>query len=174
YASPMHDIGKIGIPDHILLKPDRLTAEEFETIKTHTTIGASILANSKAEVLKVAHEIAMNHHEKWNGKGYPRGLQKEDTPVSGRIVGIADTFDALTSKRPYKDPYPLKVALEIIRAERGISFDPEVVDVFMDNIEAIKQIKGEVDEMPNVSLTDFNWSERDKAEKIDRKISLML
>ncbi|MFP4193697.1 MAG: HD domain-containing phosphohydrolase [Desulfobacterales bacterium] len=174
YASPMHDIGKIGIPDHILLKPDRLTAEEFETIKTHTTIGASILANSKAEVLKVAHEIAMNHHEKWNGKGYPRGLQKEDTPVSGRIVGIADTFDALTSKRPYKDPYPLKVALEIIRSERGISFDPEVVDVFMDNIEAIKQIKGEVDEMPNVSLTDFNWSERDKAEKIDRKISLML
>ncbi|MFW5908478.1 MAG: HD domain-containing phosphohydrolase [Desulfosalsimonas sp.] len=174
YASPMHDIGKIGIPDNILLKPGRLTKEEFETIKTHTTIGASILSDSKADVLKVAHEIALNHHEKWNGKGYPKGLKKEQTPVSGRIVGIADTFDALTSKRPYKDPYPLKAAVEIIRSERGISFDPKVVDVFLDNIEAIKQIKDEVDEIPRVSLTDFKWSERDKAEKIDRRISLKL
>ncbi|MCF8111914.1 MAG: response regulator [Desulfobacteraceae bacterium] len=174
YASPMHDIGKIGIPDNILLKPGRLTEDEFETIKTHTTIGASILADSKAEVLKVAHEIALCHHEKWNGKGYPHGFKKEETPVSGRIVGIADTFDALTSRRPYKDPYPMKVALEIIRSERGISFDPRVVDAFMDNIDGIKQIKDEVDEIPRVSLTDFKWSERDKAEKIDRRISLKL
>lgn len=174
YASPMHDIGKIGIPDNILLKPGRLTAEEFETIKTHTTIGASILSDSKADVLKVAHEIALNHHEKWDGTGYPGGLQKEKTPISGRIVGIADTFDALTSKRPYKDPYPLNVALEIIRSERGTSFDPEVVDVFMDNIDKIRQIKDEVSEHPKANLTDFKWSERDKAAKIDRRISLKL
>ncbi|MGM0787685.1 MAG: HD-GYP domain-containing protein [Thermodesulfobacteriota bacterium] len=174
YASPMHDIGKIGIPDNILLKPGRLTDEEFETIKTHTTIGAKILANSKAEVLKVAHEIALNHHEKWNGKGYPRGLEKDKTPVSGRIVGIADTFDALTSKRPYKDPYPLEVALEIIRSERETSFDPEVVDVFLDSIDDIKRIKNEVNENPQVSRENFEWSERDRMEKMDRRISLRL
>ncbi len=174
YASPMHDIGKIGIPDNILLKPGRLTDEEFETIKTHTTIGAKILANSKAEVLKVAHEIALNHHEKWNGKGYPRGMEKDKTPVSGRIVGIADTFDALTSKRPYKDPYPLEVALEIIRSERETSFDPEVVDVFLDSIDDIKRIKNEVNENPQVSRENFEWSERDRMEKMDRRISLRL
>lgn len=172
YASPMHDIGKIGIPDHILLKPGRLTSEEFETIKTHTTIGSSILEDSKAEVLKVAQEIALTHHEKWNGAGYPLGLKKEKAPISGRIVGIADTFDALTSKRPYKDPYPVEVALEIIRSERGQSFDPSIVDIFMDNIESIKQIKDEVDEDPEISLCDFKWSERDRAEKIDRRIKL--
>lgn len=174
YASPMHDIGKIGIPDHILLKPGRLTDDEFETIKTHTTVGANILANSKADVLKVAHEIALNHHEKWNGKGYPRGLKKDETPVSGRIVGLADTFDALTSKRPYKDPYPLEVALEIIRSERETSFDPEMVDVFLDSIDDIKRIKNEVNENPQVSRENFEWSERDRVEKIDRRISLRL
>ncbi|MBS3732132.1 MAG: response regulator [Desulfobacterales bacterium] len=172
YASPMHDIGKIGIPDSILLKPGRLTDEEFETIKTHTTIGASILQDSNAQVLQVAHEIALNHHEKWDGKGYPRGLKKDETPVSGRIVGIADTFDALTSKRPYKEPYPVEVAVEIIRSERGSHFDPEVVDAFLENIEEIKQIKDEVGAISDVSLTDFVWSERDRAEKMDRRIRL--
>ncbi len=173
YASPMHDIGKIGIPDNILLKPGRLTAEEFETIKTHTTIGASILADSKADVLKIAHEIALTHHEKWDGTGYPYGLKKEKTPVSGRIVGIADTFDALTSKRPYKDPYPLEVALEIIRSERGASFDPDVVDIFMENIEGINRIKDEVNETPEISRNEFEWSERDRAEKIDQRIGFI-
>ncbi|MFO7886159.1 MAG: HD domain-containing protein, partial [Desulfobacteraceae bacterium] len=167
YASPMHDIGKIGIPDNILLKPGRLTAREFETIKTHTTIGASILSDSKADVLKVAHEIALNHHEKWDGTGYPGGLQKEKTPISGRIVGIADTFDALTSKRPYKDPYPLNVALEIIRSERGTSFDPEVVDVFMDNIDKIRQIKDEVNEHPKVNLAAV-------FKKLDNRVTIIL
>ncbi|MCF8025889.1 MAG: response regulator [Desulfobacteraceae bacterium] len=174
YASPMHDIGKIGIPDNILVKPGRLTKEEFETIKSHTTIGAAILADSKADVLKVAREIAFTHHEKWNGTGYPNGLKKENTPISGRIVGIADTFDALTSRRPYKDPYPVDVALKIIRSERGESFDPSIVDVFMDNIKAIKQIKDEVDKDPEISLTDFKWSERDRAAKIDLRINLKL
>ncbi len=172
YASPMHDIGKIGIPDSILLKPGRLTEEEFETIKTHTTIGASILQDSKAQVLQVAHEIALNHHEKWNGNGYPRGLKADETPIGGRIVGIADTFDALTSKRPYKEPYPVEVAVEIIRSERGTHFDPEVVDVFLENIGEIKQIKDEVGAISDVSLADFVWSERDRAEKMDRRIRL--
>ena len=174
YASPMHDIGKIGIPDSILLKPGRLTDDEFETIKTHTTIGASILQDSKAQVLQVAHEIALNHHEKWNGNGYPRGLKEDETPVSGRIVGIADTFDALTSKRPYKEPYPVEVAVEIIRSERGTHFDPEVVDVFLENIGTIKQIKDEVGAISDVSLADFVWSERDRAENMDRRIRLRM
>ncbi|MFW6333712.1 MAG: HD domain-containing phosphohydrolase [Desulfosalsimonas sp.] len=174
YASPMHDIGKIGIPDNILLKPGKLTDKEFETIKTHTTIGASILADSKADVLKVAHEIALTHHEKWNGRGYPGGAKEDQIPISGRIVGIADTFDALTSKRPYKDPYPIEVALEIIRSERGESFDPRVADVFMENLGDIKRIKEKVTENPEIKISDFEWSERDRAEKIDRRIKLRL
>lgn len=174
YASPMHDIGKIGIPDHILLKPGRLTSEEFEIIKTHTTIGASILAESKADVLKMAHEIALTHHEKWNGTGYPNGMKKNDIPISGRIVGIADVFDALTSRRPYKQPYPVEVAVEIIRSEREGHFDPELVDIFVENIDAIEKIRQQVGEAVHASLADFVWSERDRAEKIDRRIQCRL
>ncbi|MCF8027488.1 MAG: response regulator [Desulfobacteraceae bacterium] len=171
YASPMHDIGKIGIPDQILLKPGRLTAEEFETIKTHTTIGASILGESRADVLKTAHEIALNHHEKWDGSGYPRGLKKEEIPISGRIVGIADIFDALTSRRPYKDPYPLEVAVEIIRSEQGVKLDPDLVAVFIRNIDQVDRIRREVGEIENASLADFAWSERDQAVHMDRIIA---
>lgn len=171
YASPMHDIGKIGIPDQILLKPGRLTAGEFETIKTHTTIGASILGESRADVLKTAHEIALNHHEKWDGSGYPRGLKKEEIPISGRIVGIADIFDALTSRRPYKDPYPLEVAVEIIRSEQGIKLDPDLVAVFISNINQVEQIRREVGEIEHPSLADFAWSERDQAVHMDRLIA---
>ena len=171
YASPMHDIGKIGIPDQILLKPGRLTADEFETIKTHTTIGASILAESRADVLKTAHEIALNHHEKWDGSGYPRGLKKEEIPISGRIVGIADIFDALTSRRPYKDPYPLEVAVEIIRSEQGVKLDPDLVAVFISNIDQVEQIRREVGEIEHPSLAAFAWSERDQAVHMDRIIT---
>lgn len=171
YASPMHDIGKIGIPDQILLKPGQLTAEEFETIKTHTTIGASILAESRADVLKTAHEIALNHHEKWDGSGYPRGLKKEEIPISGRIVGIADIFDALTSRRPYKEPYPLEVAVEIIRSEQGIRLDPDLVAVFIRHIDQVEQIRREVGEIESASLADFAWSERDQAVHMDQIIA---
>lgn len=143
YASPMHDVGKIGISDSILTKPGKLTDEEFNIIKTHTTIGGQILANSKAEVLKVAEQIAISHHEKWNGKGYPQGLSGDTIPLAGRIVGLADVFDALTSKRPYKDPFPVKVALDIIKKERGQHFDPDVVDVFFEHIDEILKIKSE-------------------------------
>ncbi len=172
YASPMHDIGKIGIPDNILLKPGRLTDEEFEVIKTHTTIGASILAKAKADVLKLAQEIAMTHHEKWNGKGYPHGLSRTDIPMAGRIVGIADTFDALTSQRPYKKPYPVEIAIDIIKKERGEHFDPDVVDVFLANIDAVIDIKEEIGSQSIPSLADFVWSERDRADEIDKTISI--
>ena len=170
YASPMHDIGKIGIPDSILLKPGRLTSEEFDIIKTHTTIGASILAKSKADILKLAQEIALTHHEKWNGKGYPKGLSKTEIPITGRIVGIADTFDALTSQRPYKKPYPIEVAIDIIKKEREQHFDPDVVDVFIASIDDIQRIKGEIGSQTIVSLADFIWSERDRADKTDTAI----
>jgi len=144
YASPMHDVGKIGIPDSILMKPGKLTEEEFATMKTHSIIGANLMAYSKAPVLKLAEEIALSHHEKWNGKGYPQGLAGEDIPLVGRIVGLADVFDALTSKRPYKNPFPVEKAIDIIKQERGEHFDPDVVDVFLENIDEILKIKAEV------------------------------
>lgn len=164
YAAPMHDIGKIGIPDQILFKPGRLTAEELEIVKTHTTIGAAILADSKSEILIMAHETALSHHEKWNGSGYPRGLAGTDIPLVGRIVGLVDVFDALTTVRPYKKPYPTEVALEIIRKERGIHTDPEITDLFFDNIDAILEIREEVSPKQHADLDDFSWSDRD-AEK---------
>lgn len=164
YAAPMHDIGKIGIPDQILLKPGRLTPEELEIVKTHTTIGAAILADSKSEILIMAHDTALSHHEKWDGSGYPRGLAGTDIPLVGRIVGLVDVFDALTTVRPYKTPYPTEVALQIIRKEREKHTDPEITDLFFDNIDAILKIREEVSPKQHTSLDDFNWSDRD-AEK---------
>ncbi len=172
YASPMHDIGKIGIPDHILLKPDRLTKEEFDIVKNHTTIGAAILEAARSEVLQVSREIALTHHEKYNGRGYPQGLSGSNIPVSGRIVAIADTFDALTSRRPYKDPYPIDVAVDIIRSEKGAHFDPEIADVFLENIEEIREIRNTIGQMESVSLADFIWSRRDMAVDMGKKIAL--
>ncbi len=167
YAAPMHDVGKIGIPDNILMKPGKLTDEEFEIIKTHSTIGAKILANSKSKVLNVAEQIALYHHEKWNGKGYPQGLSGDNIPLTGRIVGLADVFDALTSKRPYKDPYSMEVAIDIIKKERGEHFDPDIVDVFLENKDEILKIKAEVHLEEGLSLVDFTRSERDQLEGIN-------
>ena len=164
FAAPMHDVGKIGTPDHILLKSGKLTDQEFDLMKTHTTIGAKILGNSKAKILQVAEQIALSHHEKWNGKGYPRGLSGENIPLVGRIVALADTFDALTSKRPYKEPYPVAIALEIIKKARGQHFDPDVVDVFLENIDEILKIKSEVGSTEDSSLSGFTLSKRDQAE----------
>ena len=152
YAAPMHDVGKIGIPDNILMKPGKLTDEEFDFMKTHTTIGAKILVDSKAEILQLAQQIAISHHEKWNGRGYPQGLAGDTIPLAARIVGLTDVFDALTSKRPYKDPFPVEVALDIIKKERGEHFDPDVVNVFFENIDEILKIKDEVDADGDVSL----------------------
>jgi putative two-component system response regulator len=160
-ASPLHDLGKIGIPDSILLKPGRLTDEEFAIMKTHTIIGANILAYSDAEVLQVAEQIAISHHEKWNGRGYPQGLVADTIPLVGRIVGLADVFDALTSKRPYKDAYPVEAAVNIIKKELGQSFDPGIGEVFLDCVDEIVAIKEEVDETGVVRAADFTYSERD-------------
>jgi putative two-component system response regulator len=140
-ASPMHDIGKIGIPDAILLKPGPLDPAEWEVMKTHTEIGAKILDSSSSNYLAAGRSIALAHHEKWDGSGYPAGLAGEDIPLFGRICAIADVFDALTSKRPYKEPYPNEKALEIMREGRGTHFQPELLDLFFDNFAMVEEIQ---------------------------------
>ncbi|NMC50305.1 MAG: response regulator [Desulfovibrio sp.] len=140
-ASPMHDIGKIGIPDSILLKPGKLTPEEWEVMKKHTVFGARILGSSSFELLRAGEIIALSHHEKWDGSGYPQGLSGEDIPLYGRICAVADVFDALTNRRPYKEAFSNEVSLEIMRAGRGAHFDPRVLDLFLDGFEAILAIK---------------------------------
>ncbi len=141
YAAPMHDIGKIGIPDRILLKPGKLTPSEFEVMKMHTTIGAEIIGESDYPVLRLAREIALTHHEKWDGSGYPAGLKGKDIPLSGRMVAIADVFDALTSDRIYRKAWSVERAVDYIRENRGKHFDPELVDLFLNYLEDIIKIK---------------------------------
>jgi putative two-component system response regulator len=131
-AAHLHDLGKLAVPESILLKPGPLTTEEFEQVKRHTTTGARILAGSSWEVLQSAEEIALSHHEWWNGHGYPAGLAGERIPLSGRIVAVADVFDALTHVRPYKHAWPVGQAVEEIRSLRTSQFDPDVVEVFME------------------------------------------
>ena len=162
YAAPMHDVGKIGIPDKILMKPGKLTKEEFEIMKTHSLIGARLLSKSKSRILQMAQEIALSHHEKFNGKGYPNGLSKEDIPFSGRIVAIADTFDALTSKRPYKDPYPMDMVYDMIKKEKGQHFDPEITELFLKNFNAFIDIRHKFGKPFQIELESFRLSERDK------------
>ncbi|MEW6087621.1 MAG: two-component system response regulator [bacterium] len=141
YAAPMHDIGKIGIPDHILLKPGKLTPGEWEIMKQHTIIGAEILANSEADFIKLAEVIALTHHEKWDGSGYPKGLKAAGIPAAGRICAIADVFDALTSKRPYKEIFPVEKSFAIIKDGRGNYFDPEMTDAFLTSRDKILEIR---------------------------------
>jgi putative two-component system response regulator len=141
YAAPMHDVGKIGIPDRILLKPGRLDSEEWRIMKQHTTIGARILEGFSSGFIKLAEVIALTHHEKWDGSGYPLGLADRKIPLVGRIVALADVFDALNSKRPYKEALPVEQSLQLIRDGRGAHFDPDVVDAFFDVQEEILAIK---------------------------------
>lgn len=141
YAAPMHDIGKIGTPDRILLKPGKLDPDEWKIMKQHTTIGARILEGSDAEFIKLGETIALTHHEKWNGSGYPKGLKGSEIPIVGRITAIADVFDALTSKRPYKESFSLEKSFNIIREGRGSHFDPAVVDAFFAIEDEILSIK---------------------------------
>ena len=141
YAAPMHDVGKIGIPDSILLKPGKLDPAEWETMKQHATIGARMLGGSRSAFIKSGEVIALTHHEKWDGTGYPEGLRGTAIPLPGRITAIADVFDALTSRRPYKSPFPLDKSLSIIRDGRGAHFDPDAVDAFFSVQEEILQIK---------------------------------
>lgn len=143
-ASTMHDIGKIGIPDSILLKPDKLTKEEFEQVKTHTVIGARILAGTQAPLLQMAERIALSHHEWWNGNGYPHGLIGEQIPPEARIVAIGDVYDALSHKRVYKSAYPEAQVLEIMKAERFSHFDPHVLDCFLEILPQLRRIREQV------------------------------
>ncbi|MDX9714662.1 MAG: response regulator [Dissulfurispiraceae bacterium] len=143
YAAPMHDVGKIGIPDGILLKPGKLTDAQFKLIKMHTVIGARILSGTTLPVLELAREIALSHHEKWDGTGYPQGLKGEAIPLSGRIVAICDVFDALTSERVYKHAWSIDQAIEYIKTQRTIQFDPQVVDAFIRIIDKIVKIRTE-------------------------------
>ncbi len=129
FASPMHDVGKIGIPDSILLKPGKFNEEEFETMKLHSVIGGEILSGSDSDIINTAHEVALTHHEMWDGSGYPYGLQGTEIPISGRIVSITDIYDALRSARPYKDPFDHKKACDIIDGMNG-RFDPTVYNAF--------------------------------------------
>ncbi len=147
-SAPLHDIGKIGIRDEILLKPGKLTDGEFEEMKAHTTIGYNALSVPSQKLgensfLKCAMEFAKYHHEKWNGTGYPEGLREEEIPLAGRIMAIADVYDALISKRIYKPPYSHEKAVEIIKKERGRHFDPKLVDVFMEIHEEFLKISKE-------------------------------
>lgn len=132
FASMMHDTGKIGIPDHILLKPGRLTDEEFAIMKRHTLIGAEIIGKHDSMLLEYARTIALTHHEKWNGTGYPNGLKGEEIPLAGRLTTIADVFDALTSVRPYKDAWSVDDALDFIQKQTGELFDPRLVPLFVE------------------------------------------
>ena len=140
-ASPMHDVGKIGIPDSILFKPGKLTEEEFAVIKTHTVIGHSILKNSHRRIMRTAATIALQHHERWDGKGYPHGLVEDETHIYGRITALADVFDALSCDRVYKKAWPLEQVVDYISEQKGKQFDPSLVDIFLRNMDEMLAIR---------------------------------
>lgn len=139
-ASPMHDVGKVAVRDAVLLKPGRLTKDEFEEMKRHTIDGAKILAGRGSPLMQLAQEIALTHHEKWDGSGYPRGLRGEDIPFSGRVTALADVFDALTTNRIYRPAFPYSLALNLLREESGRHFDPRIVNAFFGILDEVEQI----------------------------------
>lgn len=140
-ASPMHDVGKIGIPDNILLKPGKLEPEEWEIMKTHSEIGADIIGEHEYGIMKLARLIALTHHEKWDGTGYPAGLKGEEIPIAGRIASICDVFDALTSERPYKKSWPVEDAIKFINDNAGSQFDRTLVRHFNAALSKILEIR---------------------------------
>lgn len=139
-AAPLHDVGKVGIPDHILLKPDRLTDSEMSIVRTHAKIGENILADSDCDLIRLAATIALAHHERWDGAGYPHGLKAAEIPIAARIVAVADVFDALTTRRPYKEPMSLTEARDYLIANRGGHFDPDCVDAFLSRWDEVVSI----------------------------------
>ncbi|MBU2645239.1 response regulator [bacterium] len=145
-AAPMHDTGKIGIPDHILKKPEKLDPEEWEIMKTHSRIGFNILSRSDTPLFQMAAEIALSHHEKWDGSGYPQGMKGEKIAECARIVAVADVYDALTTKRPYKEVWPVPTALEEMRNKSGHHLDPHFVDCLLNVQDEIRQIKERLDQ----------------------------
>jgi response regulator RpfG family c-di-GMP phosphodiesterase len=159
-ASPMHDIGKVGIPDHILNKPGKLTPQEFEIMKTHAELGYKMLKHSQRSILKAASILAYEHHEKWDGSGYPRGLKGEEIHIYGRITAIADVFDALGSDRVYKKAWPLQKILDFFEKQKGKHFDPHLTELFLDNLEHFLAAKESIERGEDASLShyieDFN------------------
>ncbi len=141
YSSTMHDVGKIGIPDDVLLKPGKLNEEEWEIMKSHVEIGPQIIGDYPADIIWMGSVIARSHHEKWDGSGYPEGLKGESIPIAARIAAISDVFDALLSNRPYKDPWPLEKALELMKENSGKHFDPTLLDVFFGCLDEILEIR---------------------------------
>ena len=141
HAAPMHDVGKIGIPDRILQKPGPLDPDEWKIMQSHVTIGAEIIGEHDGGMLALAAQIALTHHEKYDGSGYPHGLRGEDIPLVGRIVAIADVFDALTSKRPYKRAWTEQEALDFLREQKGRHFDPALVDLFIEQMPAVRAVQ---------------------------------
>lgn len=139
-ASPLHDVGKVAIPDNILLKPGRLDADEMATIRTHTTVGGRILADSRCELIRLAASIALAHHERWDGSGYPNKLKQLEIPIAARIVAVADVFDALTTKRPYKEAMPLADARAYLEGKKGTEFDPACVEAVVARWDDVLQI----------------------------------
>ena len=151
-AAPMHDIGKIGIPDAILLKPGKHTAEEFAIMKRHTLIGYDILKESPSKYLQMGATIAVGHHERFDGSGYPYGLRGEEIPLCARIVAVADVFDALTSVRPYKHAWPVQDAVAYLRKQRGLHFDPNCVDRFLARFHRIMDIYRDLPDEPTTQM----------------------
>jgi putative two-component system response regulator len=147
-ASPLHDVGKIGVPDHILLKPGPLTAAERVLMERHAATGHQLLVDSSSELLRLAATIAWTHHERYDGTGYPRGLSGEEIPLVGRIAAVADVFDALTSHRVYRPAFPFEVALEMVKAERGRHFDPFVLDALLSSLDDFRRIRSEESAQP--------------------------
>ena len=140
-AAPMHDVGKIGIPDHILLKPGPLDEDEWALMKKHPQMGADILTGDHSELLEMARFIAINHHEKWDGSGYPNGIAGDNIPIEARIVAIADVFDALTTKRPYKEAWSVDKAIELLKKDSGTHFDAKLVEIFINSLPQVLEIK---------------------------------
>lgn len=142
-ASPMHDIGKIGIPDHVLLKPGKLDKDEWTIMKTHVDIGVDLLSGSTSPLMLMAKNIALLHHEKWDGSGYPNGLAGKDIAIEGRICALCDVFDALTSERPYKKAWPIEDAVALIKEQSGKHFDPELVTLFEGILDEVLEFRSE-------------------------------
>ena len=141
HAAPMHDVGKIGIPDTILLKPGKLDVEEMTIMRSHTIIGAQILAGSRSEVIQMGERIALAHHERWDGRGYQNGITGEEIPLEARICAVVDVFDAISVDRPYRKAIPHDTVIDMMLEESGKHFDPDVLDAFMNSLEEIKEIQ---------------------------------
>ncbi len=152
HAAPMHDIGKIGIPDHVLLKRGKLSPSEWQAMKTHTQIGYNILRDSPSEYLQAGAIIALNHHEQYNGRGYPANLVGTDIPIEARLVAVSDVFDALMSERPYKSAWTLDQSLDHLKKERGKHFDPDCIDAFFNQLPNIIAIQTNIQDRDNINI----------------------